>query len=765
MKLKVLIAFFILCSLFSFSQVDLGADIESCEGNTVVLDATTPGAITYEWYRNGFIITGEVSSTLSVYYTDIYEVYVQVEGDTFTDDIVVTFNPNPIAQTLTDFSLCDNNLDGFGTFDLTSKDFEIIGNQTEVYVSYFDSQVSAEQYINPIVGPYVNSANPQTIWARIENTVTGCFTVVDFDLILDPNCEDLEVLCGPVPLNIEYCYPNNSVKQYNFFNPIGSPLTVVFNSGQLELNIDKVIVIDSDGATQLFNGDNNGDLEGLTIQSIGSSISVRIESNDSISCADGSSELIDFDVFCADFAGSISGRAFFDENNNDIFDGNDANFRNGYYTYEVNNSGIINEIVSTDGNYYIANAEEGNSYEITYNLYEGYQDCYTITTNAVSNITVTGNEALEINFPVTNDLMCEDLGVYLLSPFAQQPRPGFHYINRVYIENFGFSTINSGTIEFVADDLVEFVETSYQTNPNHVVTYTSNGFTLDFTNLQPGDIEYINVRLYCPASVELGQVVNNTVTYTMSGNDDFELNNTSELAQIVVGSWDPNDKMESHGPEIVYDDFSSSDEFLYYTIRFQNLGTADAITVRIEDALDASLNEDTFQMLRSSHNYSLSKIDNEITWQFDNIYLPAEQDDEEGSQGFVYFKIKPKSGYAIGDIIPNTASIFFDFNAPVITNLFDSEFVEDALSVEDSNFIFFDMFPNPANDLVTIRLSANNSGNVTVNIIDLQGKLILEQHISEGNTMELDITDLQSGLYFVKLNANNKSLVKKLIIE
>ncbi|TXE16399.1 T9SS type A sorting domain-containing protein [Psychroserpens burtonensis] len=141
------------------------------------------------------------------------------------------------------------------------------------------------------------------------------------------------------------------------------------------------------------------------------------------------------------------------------------------------------------------------------------------------------------------------------------------------------------------------------------------------------------------------------------------------------------------------------------------------------------------------------------------------KDDVEGSQGFVYFRIKPNPGYSIGDIIPNTAAIFFDFNAPVITNQFDTVFVEDNLSVGDANFMAFDMFPNPAKDKVTIRLNANHFGNVTVHIIDLQGKRILEQYISEGNNLELDITDLQSGLYFVKLNTNNKSRVKKLIIE
>ncbi|MFT5847823.1 MAG: hypothetical protein ACJARX_000780 [Psychroserpens sp.] len=131
----------------------------------------------------------------------------------------------------------------------------------------------------------------------------------------------------------------------------------------------------------------------------------------------------------------------------------------------------------------------------------------------------------------------------------------------------------------------------------------------------------------------------------------------------------------------------------------------------------------------------------------------------------MYCKIKLKSGYAIGRIIPNEASIFFDFKSPIITNIFETEFVEETLSVTIVDFDSFAMFPNPVKDKVTIRTNANTFGTITINIIDLQGKLILEQHISEGNTVELDITDLQSGLYFVKLNANNKRIVKKRIIE
>ena len=766
MKQKSLFVLFTLSILSGYSQVDLGDDIFTCEGDTVVLDATTANALEYAWFQNGFVIPGETGPTLEVNYTDIYEVHVFIDEDTiFTDIIFVTFNPPPNAQTPTDYVVCDANSGGFAIFDFTTKDAEIIGNEANISMSYYQSEFDAQAYVNPLLSPYVNIANPQTIWARAENVETGCYTIVNFDLIVDPNCEDIEVLCGAIPVSIDYCYPDSTNYQYNFVSNSGSPLTLTFNSGQLEADGDYVTVIDSDGVTQLFYGTNNGDLDGLVFQSTGASIAVRIETNESISCGDGSSESIAFDVSCNDFAGSISGRAFFDENSNGMIDENDSNFRNGYFTYEVNNNGIINEIMTSDGSYYIANPSEGDTFEISYHLFENYDDCYTVTTNTVSNISVTENEDLEVNFPVTNDLMCEDLGVYVLAPFISQPRPGFNYVNRVYIENFGFNTITSGTIEFVADDLVQFESTLYQTNPNHVVTDTANGFILEFTDLQPGDIEFINVFLYCPASLELNQTVTNTVTYVTSESDDFELNNNSSLSQIVVGSFDPNDKMEAHGPEIVFDDFVTSDEYLYYTIRFQNVGTADAITVRIEDALDASLDQTTFEMLQSSHNYVLSKIDNEITWQFDNIYLPAEQDDAEGSNGFVYFRIKPQTGYALNDIIPNTASIYFDFNAPIITNTFQTEFVEQSLSVSDRDELNLSIYPNPALNNVSIEWNETDFGNVTITVTDLQGKQILKRDISEGNTINIDTSRLQSGLYFITLNTAIKRSIKKLVIE
>jgi hypothetical protein len=89
--------------------------------------------------------------------------------------------------------------------------------------------------------------------------------------------------------------------------------------------------------------------------------------------------------------------------------------------------------------------------------------------------------------------------------------------------------------------------------------------------------------------------------------------------------------------------------------------------------------------------------------------------------------------------------------------------VDDALSVTEFDFNGFNMYPNPATDVLTIKL--NNITSANLSIYDIQGKLIKEHSISNEQNLELNILDLQSGLYFVKLNTSTKEMVKKLIIE
>ncbi|WP_178989174.1 DUF7619 domain-containing protein [Winogradskyella schleiferi] len=469
-----------------------------------------------------------------------------------------------------------------------------------------------------------------------------------------------------------------------------------------------------------------------------------------------------FDIgsLCED-TGLITMKAFNDTNTNGDFDDGESNFTNGSFTYEKNDDGVINVVNSSNGSFTILSTDENDTYDVTFTVNPDFTGCYSQDITVFNDISVAFGELAQVQFPVEDNLTCEDLGVYLINPSAS-PRPGFEHTNLLIIENLSGTEIASGSVEFTLDDDLQ-MNNAIASDTSMNITTTATGMTVDFTNLGAGESEMVVITLLCPTTVSLGEVVTNSVIYTTDSNDIFVENNSSQLAETVIGAYDPNDKMEAHGPQILYNDFVASNEYLFYTIRFQNIGTAEAINVRIEDVLDSQLDASTFQMLRSSHDYVVTRTANSLEWNFQNINLPAEQDDAEGSNGYVYFKVKPNPGYAVGDIIENSAAIYFDFNDPIITNTFQTEFVE-TLSVDTFETVDFTLFPNPAKDEVKIQLSNTNFGTGKINIYNIQGKVILKDIKFSENSSTLNISNIESGLYFVELTLGNRAMVQKLIV-
>ena len=172
--------------------VDLGENITSCEGETVVLDADTgdPSDI-YEWFFNSNLIIGETNPTLDVFISGIYLVEVTtIGGIVCTDEIDVLFNPSPTPTSPTPLGTCDENNDGFVGFMLTDKDTEIIGSLITVTVSYHETLSDAELGLFSLISPYFNIATPnQIIHVRVEDVETGCFAIVELELIVQPTPE------------------------------------------------------------------------------------------------------------------------------------------------------------------------------------------------------------------------------------------------------------------------------------------------------------------------------------------------------------------------------------------------------------------------------------------------------------------------------------------------------------------------------------------------------------------------------------------------
>jgi uncharacterized repeat protein (TIGR01451 family) len=248
-------------------------------------------------------------------------------------------------------------------------------------------------------------------------------------------------------------------------------------------------------------------------------------------------------------------------------------------------------------------------------------------------------------------------------------------------------------------------------------------------------------------------VFNGNVTPTQD--DATPADNTVVLNQTIVNSYDPND-ITVHEGATIYEE--QTDDYLHYTIRFQNMGTAEAIDVRVENVLDENLDWSTFEPEASSDSYTVTRNGEHVKFYFNSINLPYEAADEPGSHGYISYRIKPKSAFGLGDIAYNDAGIFFDFNEPVLTNEVSTEVIEEPTAgLIEVAVQGVAVYPNPVKNVFTVQ--AINETVSLIEVYDINGRLCL----SQSNGTNVNVQSLNNGLYFVKVTTGKGMTTKKIV--
>ena len=136
--------------------------------------------------------------TLHVALTDL------TTGCRITGSFTLIVNPLPQLVVPTELEICDDGTpDGFTQIDLTDKDGEIQNGNTNYSITYYLTQLDADSETNPLVSPYTNISNPQTVIARGQDINTGCFTTVALDLKVSPSPEAI------IPQDLTNCDPDS----------------------------------------------------------------------------------------------------------------------------------------------------------------------------------------------------------------------------------------------------------------------------------------------------------------------------------------------------------------------------------------------------------------------------------------------------------------------------------------------------------------------------------------------------------------------------
>lgn len=489
----------------------------------------------------------------------------------------------------------------------------------------------------------------------------------------------------------------------------------------------------------------NGPVESILIESDGKIVVAGSFDNYNGAWCNGSIRLLGGDAFL------ISGQNKFDFNNNgcDLKDVTSPNLK-----FNITSNSINNQLIADKTGDYAVSLPSGKHTIIPKIENPAYFNV------SPKNITVdfpSQASPLISNFCITPNGTHPDLEITLLpiSPAI----PGFTAKYKILYKNKG-NQLQSGTVNLTFDDILLNI---VSTDPVESNT-TASTLKWNFTNLHPLQTREISitVRLNKPTDTpptDSGTILKYTTEISSTLVDDTPKDNTFTLDQIVVNSFDPNDKTCLEGATI---QSSKIGEYVHYVIRFENLGSYKAHNIIVKDIIDTNkFDISSLVPQNGSHSFT-TKISegNKVEFLFEGINLPF---DNANNDGYVAFKIKTNATLKSGDEFSNFSSIYFDYNFPIVTNTATTK-IESNLSNPDfsiaANFI---LYPNPVNDILFIS-KKQDTEIISLSIYNILGQLVLV-YPNARNLSSVNVSDLPSGSYFIKikstLGASNITFIKK----
>jgi gliding motility-associated-like protein len=158
-------------------------------------------------------------------------VWVRVENNTTlcynTSSIELTVNELPLLIQPDPLNLCDYNNPGDEVEEFTLEDSigQVLQGQTGIEITFYETQEDADNATSPIVSPYANTSNAQTIYLRGENEITGCYSTITLDLRVNP------IPSPAAPEPIEECDEDND--GFTFFTVEDNEVDII--NGELDI--------------------------------------------------------------------------------------------------------------------------------------------------------------------------------------------------------------------------------------------------------------------------------------------------------------------------------------------------------------------------------------------------------------------------------------------------------------------------------------------------------------------------------------------------
>lgn len=381
---------------------------------------------------------------------------------------------------------------------------------------------------------------------------------------------------------------------------------------------------------------------------------------------------------------------------------------------------------------------------------------FTVSPTSITVDTSTATNPTIQDFCITPNGIHDDVEVTVVP--IEDARPGFDTTYQIIYQNKG-TTILSGAVQLTFDDdVMDLVSANPMSDAQAVNTLTWN-----YTNLTPLESRSIEVVMNINTPTEVpsvngGDVLSFEANITPIASDGTPDNNVSILEQTVVNSFDPNDIRCLEG-ETVTTDYIGKD--VHYIIRFENTGTASAINVVVTNFInDTMFDVSTLVPIASSHPMETRvKDSNLVEFIFENINLPF---NDATNDGYIVYKVKTLPTLQENDTFENRAGIYFDFNAPIITNT-ATTLIANPLSISEENIgnSGITIYPNPIKNLVQIN---SKTPIETITLFTVDGRLITTKSIENTSfSSSMDVSNLPRGIYLMNITTTKGKTVKKVV--
>ena len=435
-----------------------------------------------------------------------------------------------------------------------------------------------------------------------------------------------------------------------------------------------------------------------------------------------------------------------DNNSDCVFDAGDTYMPNPY-TIEIDSAGVaIDTITATSFSYDASgSAPTGTIYKFKIiTPPAGYM--VTCPTSGIVYDTI-GTTAGYHSFGFTCDTASFDLSVYgWFSPGVTGA------CSHVYAMNYG-CTPQVATVTLYYSSKYAYASVS----PSTVTAAPGAGFvTFNVGTLSPASATSFIAYLTPVGTPSAGDTVNSTWIVDPIAGDVHPSNNTLIRCDTVHASFDPNEKA------VTPQGYIYAGTQLEYKIGFENTGNDTAFNIHVQDTLSDNVDISTIKLVSASAHTDMSLSTfaghNIVKFDFQHINLMDATHPGQNT-GMVVFDVKAKTGLPGGTLINNKAGIYFDYNPVIMTNKV-TNIIGYPAGIATMSTPEAAIYPNPATDAVTVKISMGSYSVITMN--NTIGQTVMQKPLAATETL-LNVKALPAGIYYVTLTGDNGSRTFKFL--